>query len=383
MSILRRDELNVLMEQRADACVSIYLPTHRAMPETQQDPIRFKNLLAEAGNRLAASGLGASEAKQLLEPAARLLDDLEFWRYQSDGLAVFIAPDFFRFYTLPARFDELVVVAGRFHLKLLLRLFADEGSFYILALSQNQVRLFQATQQSVSEMFPQGIPENLEEALKYDDPQRQLQFHTRAPQAAGRRAAVFHGHGGGSDDDRERILRYCREIDAGLSPLLKGETAPLVLACVDYLLPIYKEASTYPHLMGEAISGNPESLAPAQLHEQAWQIVRPHFQKARDETIAKYHQLAGTGRTSADIGEVISAAVNGRVESLIVAVGVRRWGTVDSANQVSERDEDPQPGDEDLLDRAAAETIINGGEVFALEPAEVPGGALLAAIYRY
>lgn len=383
MSILLRDELNPLIEKRADSCISIYLPTHRAMPETQQDPIRFKNLLAEAENKLIASGLRASEAGQLLEPAANLLDDVEFWRYRSDGLAVFISPDFFRVYTLPVAFDELVVVAGRFHLKLLLRLFAYDGSFYILALSQNQVRLFQGSRQSVSELFPEGIPENLEEALKYDDPQRQLQFHTRASQSGGRRAAVFHGQGVGIDDSKDRILRYCREIDGVLRPLLKGETAPLILACVDYLLPIYKEASDYRYLMDEAISGNPELLSPAQLHEQAWEIVRPHFQKAQDEAIGKYRQLAGTGRTSADIGEVISAAAGGRVESLFVAVGVRRWGRVDSTNNIVELRDDPQPGDEDLLDRAAAETLIHGGAVFAVELEAVPADAPLAAVYRY
>lgn len=62
MSILRRDELKALMQKRADSCVSIYLPTHRAMPDTQQDPIRLKNLLAEAEKRLIAAGLRSPEA---------------------------------------------------------------------------------------------------------------------------------------------------------------------------------------------------------------------------------------------------------------------------------------------------------------------------------
>ncbi|HKZ76880.1 MAG TPA: hypothetical protein VJ124_01045 [Pyrinomonadaceae bacterium] len=383
MSILRRDELNNLIEQREESCVSIYLPTHRAMPETQQDPIRFKNLLAEAKNKLITFGLRSPEAKQLLEPAMKLLDDRDFWKYQSDGLAVFISSDVFRFYTLPITFAELVVVTGRFHFKPLLRMFTTEGSFYILALSQNQVRVFQGSRQSVTELFPQGIPKNLEAALMYDDPQRELQFHTRAPQMGGRRAAVFHGHGVGIDDNKDRILRYCREIDAGLRPLLRDEVAPLVLACVDYLLPIYKSANTYRHLMDEGIPGNPETLSPTELHEQAWKIVRPYFQRTRGEAIAKYREVVGTGRTSTDIRNVIAAAASGRVESLLVAVGVQQWGAVDPATKVSELHDDPLPGDEDLLDRAAIETIANGGVVFAVEPASIPDNAPLAAVYRY
>jgi hypothetical protein len=45
--------------------------------------------------------------------------------------------------------------------------------------------------------------------------------------------------------------------------------------------------------MDEVISGNPELLSADQLHESAWKSVLPHFQKAQDEALAKYHQLAG------------------------------------------------------------------------------------------
>jgi Bacterial archaeo-eukaryotic release factor family 7 len=382
MSILRRDELKALMQKQTDLCASIYLPTHRAKPETQQDPIRFKNLLAEAEKRLIAGGLRSPDAKQLLEPAQKLLEDSVFWRYQSDGLAVFLAPDFFRFYTLPIKFEELVVTTDRFHLKPLLQMFADAGSFYILALSQNALRLFQGTQYSINELFPLGIPESLVDALNDHDPQRQLQFHTGGSSGSANQGAVFHGHGGGADESKDRILRYCREIDGGLHPLLKDEQAPLVLASVDYLLPIYQEANTYSHLMDEVISGNPESLSAGELHEQAWKIVQPHFQKAQDEALAKYHQLAGTGQTSTTVSEVLQAATGGRVASLFVAVGVQQWAAAGAGNDSIESTE-VRPGDADLLDLAATQTLMNGGEVFAVQPEMVPGETPLAAVFRY
>jgi hypothetical protein len=55
-----RADLEALVERQAGPCVSIYQPTHRAGPDTrryaQQDPIRLKNLLREAGQRLATGG---------------------------------------------------------------------------------------------------------------------------------------------------------------------------------------------------------------------------------------------------------------------------------------------------------------------------------------
>jgi len=43
--------------------------------------------------------------------------------------------------------------------------------------------------------------------LKYDAPEKQLQFHTRTPPAMGRRSAMFHGHGGGIDESKEDLRR--------------------------------------------------------------------------------------------------------------------------------------------------------------------------------
>ncbi|HDI61237.1 MAG TPA: hypothetical protein ENF48_12955, partial [Desulfobacteraceae bacterium] len=45
------------LENRFDWCVSIYMPTHRAGRQAEQDPIRFKNLLREVENRFLAQGL--------------------------------------------------------------------------------------------------------------------------------------------------------------------------------------------------------------------------------------------------------------------------------------------------------------------------------------
>jgi Bacterial archaeo-eukaryotic release factor family 7 len=383
MDVFTTDELKTLMQHEEKSCVSLYMPAHRTAPETLQDPIRFKNLLRQAEERLVSGGLRAADARQILAPAEKLLDNHRFWQHQSDGLATFLAPDVSHYYRLPLRFEELVVVTERFHLTPLLPLLTGDGRFYVLALSQNAVRLLQCTRYHVSEVDLEGLPTSLDEALKYDDPERQLQFHTGTPPGTGRRPAMFHGHGVGIDDSKDNILRYCQQLDAGLRTLLQGEQAPLVLAAVDYLMPIYREANTYGHLLPDGVSGNPEGLRAEELQAQAWQVVELSFRQAQEEAQSQYHRLAGTGRTATDIREVLPAAAHGRVECLFVAVGVQQWGTYDRDGDTLQAHQEAQPGDEDLLDLAAMLTISNGGIVYAVEPTEVPGEGTVAAIFRY
>ena len=388
MDILTRDELRTLTRKPEGLCVSIYMPAHQVGAEIQQDPIRLKNLLSETEERLLADGLRTSEAQELLEPAEKLLQDGLFWQHQSDGLAIFLSSDQFGYYRLPFDFEELVVVADRFHIKPLLPLFSGDGRFYVLALSQSEVRLLQGTRYSVSEIDLEEVPASLAEVLKFNDPEKRFQFHTmtRTPGGKGERPAIFHGHGVASaDDPKDYISRYFHRVDESLHDLLRDEQAPLVLAGVDYLLPIYREANTYPHLVDEGIEGNPEELRAEELHGRAWTIVQPLFLAEQEEAAAQYRQLAGAGSEQAShkLKEVVPAGYYGRVETLFVAVGLQQWGTFDPATNTVQVHEETEPGDEDLLDFAAIQTLLNNGTVYAVEPEKVPDEALLAAVFRY
>ena len=59
-----------------------------------------------------------------------------------------------------------------------------------------------------------------------------------------------------------------------------------------------------------------------------------------------------------------------------------KTGTVGRSNR-DLLEPEPAPGDEDLLDLAAIQTILNGGTVYVVEPEQVPGQTLLAAVFRY
>jgi hypothetical protein len=383
MDLLSQHDLRTLIKKRPGPCISLFMPTRQAGPEIQQDPIRCGNLLKAAEERLVAQGLRSPEAAALLEPIQKLVKDSFFWRHQSDGLALFRSAELFRFFRLPIDFEELVVVTHRFHIKPLLPLFSGNGRFYILAISQNEVKLLQGTRYRVRVIDLRGVPHSLAEALKYDEFESQLQFHTQTPGGPGKRAAIFHGHGVGTDDTKDNILRYCQQVDKGLHDILKDERAPLLFAGVDYLLPIYKAANTYPALMDKGIEGNPERMSEEELHDRAWSLIHPQFERKQREAMAQYRQFAGTGKASDDPRKIIPATAYRQIEVLFFAVGIQQWGRFDPDTGSLELHDREEPGDEDLLDFAAVQTLIHGGTVYGLEPDTMPDETHLAAVFRY
>ncbi|MEJ2207851.1 MAG: hypothetical protein P8129_02305 [Anaerolineae bacterium] len=374
--------------------MSIYMPTHRAGDQIQQDPIRLKNLLGRAEEELLERGLRRPAAEALLQPARDLLPDQLFWQNQADGLALFCTDDAFYAFRLPFAFEEQVVVTRRFHLKPLLRLLSGDGRFLILALSQDRVRLLQGTRYAVGEVDLEGVPHSLAEALRLEDPEQRLQWHTTtgpphgqggAPTAGtgAERSAAFHGSGAPSEDQKDRILRYFQKVNAGMSDLLADLRLPLVLIGVDYLLPIYRQANTYRYVVEEGVEGSPDDVDAAELHQAAWNVVAPLLARQRQEAADLYRQLEHTERASGALEEVIPAAHYGKVDALFVALGLERWGTFDPKVNRLAVHEEAAAGDEDLLNLAAVQTLLHDGTVYAVESEQVPGDHPLAALFRY
>ncbi len=385
MENLTLDQLKGLAQQAANPSISLFLPTHRTGQDTRQDPIRLKNLLRDAEQHFLNSGMGPREVSALLQPAQALLDDSYFWQHQYDGLAVFMAADDFHTYRLPFCVEELLIIAQSYYVKPVLPLFTNNGHYYILAISQNEIRLFEGTRHSVGKIdLPAEIPTSLNEALKLDEPDKQLQMHTGSS-PGGASTGMFHGQGSGAEEQEAGIEHYLNLVDSGLKKIFREQQAPLVLAGVDYLLPIYRKVSEYAHIMPEGITGSPEHLRSEQLQEQAWPIVEPYFRQEMEKTVAQYQQHAGTDKAADNIEEIVVAAVNGRVDRLVLAVDTQVWGLFNRDTgeivyyQEGQRKEDHLP----LLDFAAVQTLQNGGTVFALSQDEMPTKSAIAAVFRY
>jgi hypothetical protein len=360
--------------------VSLFLPTHGGIG-AERDRIHLKNLIAEAKTDLRLSGLREPQIRQLLAPAADHLDDPLFWERTSRGLALFLGPAWSRSYRLPIELPNRAIVARHFQVRPLFPLLSDDGRFYVLALSQNVIRLLIGTRNDVHEVDLARTPGGLRDALRYDDPEKDRRYHIVGRQGAP--TPISHGRGIGGEVDKERISRYLRLVDAGLIDVLRDERAPLVLAGPDYELAIFRAITRYPGLVEEGIPGSPDRVRAETLHARAWPLVAPIFQQARHEAAARYRQLEGTGKTSADLAETVRAAHRGQVDVLFVWVDEEKWGTFDHATgRVTTRDV-RRPGDEDLLELAAVGTFLNRGTVYAVPSHGMPDGAASAAILRF
>jgi hypothetical protein len=325
----------------------------------------------------------------MMRPAEELLLDRDFWQHQGDGLAAFLADDgFSKFLRLPGRFDELAVVSNSFYVKPLLPLLNEDKDFYVLALSLNRVKLFRGSRDSFQEVELKDMPTSMGEALQIEDLQKNLGFHTDTQNTVGgtggERPAIFYGQGV-EDNKKDDIQRYFQIVNDGLARQLEDMSVPMVIAGVDYLHPLFRSTSSYRNLLDEGIIGNPDRQDGKELHAQAWKIVEPLFLKNQQEALDRFAELHGQqrGLASSDLEPVVRAAVGGRVETLIVPLGIQKWGRYDPETDSVRVDSEPTPWNDDLLNFAAAQTLRNSGNVYAVPQEQLPPQTEVAAIYRY
>jgi hypothetical protein len=362
-----RAQVDRLLDNRHPASVSIYLPTD---PSDSGDPERIElgNLAAEARRQLEEAGASTSDVAAIEESLADLLDDDDFLRLQARSLAIFVTPDVLRSFRLPNHILPLVEVSDRFHVKPLLRAVTFPQVALVLALAQGSARLVEVT------------PDVRPEPIRVPDMPRD------AASAVGKSSITDRSMSGrlqGSEGQKVRMRQYARMVDHALRPVVAGLGVPLILAAAEPLDSIYRSVSTYPHLAGPGISGNPEALSDGDLVVRA----RAVLDELNAASLAELHELyrvrESQSRAAADLTVVARAATMGAVDTVLVDIDETVPGSIDDETGAVELDDADDAVNYGVVDEIARRVWKTGGTVLAVRAEDVPGGSPVAAILRY
>jgi hypothetical protein len=324
---------------------------------------------------------------ELLRPTYELLENNQFWLHLSHGLALFIRPGSFQYFIVPIDFDPLVYVSNHFYLRHLLPLVTADDRFFLLALSRGEVRFFECHQYSITPVKIEDlVPESLAKVLAIEVREKSLQWHPEAPKGTRRpESAGYHGHGLDKDRTEVDLELFLRAVDEGLMKMLHDEKAPLILAAVEEIPPVYRRISNYKYIVEPYVKGNPEQEGPVLLHEKAWELMKPIFDRQLEMDKEAFGNYFAEGKASFDIQEVVAAAINGRVDTLFLDKNESiLWGTHILADNSVEIYNEQKPFATGLYNKAAIETYRNGGTVYHLDRADMPrSGTAVNAVLRY
>lgn len=378
--MITKETILDLAQEESNTCISIFLPTHKAGEDVQKDPICFKNLLVEAEKKLKDRGMKSRDIENFLEGPRKLLDQPSFWRHNDNGLAVFITDDGFKYYRIPYSFSDKVMLDNHFLITPLIPMITLEGTFCILTLSQKNIRFLRCTRNDFELINMGKTPTSMEEFLKFDVYHPNLQHHAGQ---GGNRNAIFHGHGGAKDTDTKEVENYLKTVENHVTSFLKKSNDPLVLAGIDKAIDIYKKVNHYNRLLDQSVSGNPDPKSDKELKDEAWEVIKSYFLQDMFHDIERFGDLSGSNKRSDNLTKIVEAAYYGKIDSLFIPIDAYSWGWFDQDRNTVHHSAEPQKRDHDLINMAAIKTLIQDGDVYALDKENMPNDSSIAAIFRY
>lgn len=360
------DDIDHIASFRGGACLSIYLATTPLSRESTQTRTELSNAVRDALHDLEGQGHPKAELEAIRSHSDELVDDDEFWPHLSNSLAVFISVDSIRTFRLPNHLESITSVSDRFFIKPLLRAVAFPQAGFVLAVSQNAVRLVEITPDSPAfDVTVANLPKD-------------------AASLAGKSSLGDRSHSGrlhGSEGLKVRLHQYSRAIDRALRPVLTGQKLPLILAAAEPLASIYRSVNTYSALAAATIEGNPETLSDGDLAAAARTVLDGIYAAELDSVRATFEERSSQGRAATDLSDLARAATFGAIDTLIVDIDGKVSGTIDEQSGALKLTDDPQSYG--VVDEIARRALASGARVIAVRSEDVPGGGHAAGLLRY
>ena len=403
MQKLNNPTLKTLVEARTPPCVSIYLPTHRSHPGTAEDPIEFKNILADVEKEL--SGRAGFNPAGMLADLHALVGRPEFWSHNLDTLAVFKSPEVDLQIRLPRPYPMTVEVADSFHVKPLIRHFQSAGRYQVLCLTQSRVLLMEGDVDTLEPVaLNDMVPKTLEDALGTEVTGGNVTGSGAAPgpggggggtvgnrgandstaSTGGARGGIYFGHHDNRDERDIDLERYFRAVDKAIwEHHSRLNHLPLYLATTSDYHDRFEKVSHNKMLQPERLKLDAGLIRTADVHK----AVQPEVQKRYDAEVAELVEAFGTAKAqkkgSGDVDEVATAALDGRIMMLLIDADQQVGGKLDRLDRRAVRFDRDDPNVDDLLDDLAEETLRNGGNVMVLPADKMPTDTGVAAMYRF
>lgn len=364
-------------------CLTLYQPTHRRHPESQQDPIRFLNLVKTLEASLLTQ-YDAKDAAPALEPFLALAADMNFWNHVHEGLAVLGTRNVFRVYRLQRRMPELAIVADSFHTKPLLRVLQSADRYQVLGVNRQAIRLFEGNRDVLDEIEPAyGVPRTAAEAIGQERTEPHLTVASYGGAGVGHHA-MYHGHGGKESEVDIDAERFFRAVDRGiLERHSKPSGLPLILATLPEHRSLFRQVSHNPFLIDEGIDVHPDAVSIDDLRERAWRAVEPHYLARLDTLVEAFRIAQSHDRGHDDLRRIARAVAERRVATLLIEADREIAGRVDTTSGEITFGSLDHPRLDDVFDDLAALTLKQGGQVVVVPSARMPTATGAAATYRY
>lgn len=374
--------------------VSIYLPTHRQLPERRQDIVLYRQLKKDADKAIATE-YPPTECRKVMKTLEEIEGDKAFWDNVKEGLAVLASPDRCAVYLLDAVVEPLMIAGDSLHIKPLVRTFQKIEDYQILAVSGKEYAVYEGNKNGLAEVpLDPDVPRTIDEIL---GPMHTEKYTTQGTYGAsggaslhtggghgGNGGAFYHGMGSKKDDVKQDLESFYRNIDKLVYDNVSAKSGlPLILANLHERQSLFLKNAKNPYLIGEAVDYSFDTHDLAKLNEKAAALIEPYYREKNRKLAERFTEAKAKGMAADKVEDVARAIAEAKVEVILLEADRILPGKMTDDLGGVELSEPAARGREDLLDEFAERVIRQRGEVVILDKDEMPTDTGVAVLYRF
>ncbi|CAM5333067.1 Chemotaxis protein OS=Streptomyces microflavus OX=1919 GN=Smic_00060 PE=4 SV=1 [Streptomyces microflavus] len=298
--------LRELRATRPYPALSLTMPTHRTAPDNAQDPVRLRNLVAEAGHRLDADPQVSREtAAAIRAELDRAVDEVDP-RRALDSLVVLATADEHLIWQLPRTAPERVVLSDSYLTRNLVAAKAQARPYWALTVAADHATLWNGTDGSIEVRELGGFP--LTAPKEAPNPQREERI--------GDTPSTF---------TYEDTRNFFRTVDQKLRAVLSADPRPLYVMGLPPALALLDEVGeSSKGAVGRVAKGAPADLPPADVLKELRPALEEGARQATADVGTRLDDARSAHTFAGGLDEVWAAVREGRVGLVAVESTSRR-----------------------------------------------------------
>lgn len=350
------------------------------MAEMKQDRLRFKHLVKSCETELTMK-FDELTALAYLKALKEIEEDDDFWLSPSEGLAIFVDQKQAIVYKLQVQVEPLAIVADSFHIKPLHQVFQFNQKVIVLGIDAENFMLFEGNRFGFNAVpLDKNAPTTLEAAIGV----HKAESYLSRGSYGGTETGMFHGHGGRKDEKEKTTEKFFRFVDNYvLENYSKESKAPIILLALNEHHSVFQSLSKNPYLLKEGIKGNFKDFDLKQLKTEVNALLEPLNNQKLLSILERYRASLSESKGSDRIAEITKAALEGRIEILLIEENKIILGKINPRNQKVEFGDTNTKLLDDVLDDLAEQVLRYKGEVYLYPKAMFESKFGVGAIFRY
>jgi len=375
-----------LLLNSSELSVSLYVGLEPQERDLRGAEGRAQTLLGNAQEALTRRGVSKRDQAPILDRVRMALGELDLRKHRDPGLAVLATPESTQVLPLPEAVGDEAVVGHHFFIRPLLRILSD-ASFFVLTINAQGARLLECSRYHWNDRTPPALRQKLEDVLAVTelDPGSQQSPVGRPHGGAPSPAAAAHSYESPPDVAKTEFITHLRRLTAAVEAELKNDRRPVVLVADAETAGHFRKLTKLPGLLPDGVLKFPNGQGDAELVAKAREIVGDPDETAISAVIEQVNARLGSNLPTVAIrlDDVVTAAHDGRIESVVIAADQKVWGRFDPQTRIVVAHTTPTPNDEELLNEIVIQTLAKGGQAFAAARDLLPRQALAVAILRF